>query len=174
MIPIDMPAHVQVVDHNRNAVQVKGGTNWDITRGTIATPIAVIPTEKAPHSPYTLGPKPSSILERTPYQMHHEMPVGLEPDRTVYFDKDDDEITIDAESLLLTIPKGAEVIVAGHADAREQNTPTMAERRAKVVADLLKKNGIKVGVSKSFGATLQLSEEGRYAEVNRRVEVFVR
>lgn len=171
---IDVPAHIQLQDRIANQVETKGGTNWDLTRGTIATPITAYKEEAVKRSPYAMGPKPSSILDRTPYTVHHEMPVGRDPDRTVYFDKNKEEVTIDAKSLLRTMPKGASVIVAGHADAREQNTPTIAEARANIVADFLKENGFKVEKVKSFGATVQLSEEGRYAEVNRRVEVFIR
>lgn len=174
MVVVDAPAHIQLEDTRRNSIDVKGGSNWDITRGSIATPIKAIEVPKSIRSPYAMGPKPASIHDRTPYGVQHEMPVGIDPDRTVYFDKNKDELTIDAKSLLRTIPKGAEVIVASHADSREMNTPTISENRLKVVLDLLKEHGVKVQSSKSFGATLQLSEEGKYAEVNRRVEVFIR
>lgn len=172
---IDVPAHIQYAERTQNNAYVKGGTNWDITRGTIDTPIQeVVPPEPVKKSPYTMGPRPSAILDRTPYAIQHEMPIGIDPSRTVYFDKNKDELTADAKSLLKSIPKGAEVILAGHADSRETNTPTIAEKRLNEVEAVLKDHGVKVELRKNFGATLQLSEEGKYSEVNRRVEVFIR
>lgn len=175
MTVIDVPAHVQLSEsRTQNNVSVRGGSNWDITRGTIATPIVAEVVEEVRRSPYAMGPRPATILDRTPYTIHHEMPVGMDPDRTVYFDKNKEALTADAKSLLRTIPKGSEVILAGHSDSRETNTPTITEKRLDQVAKLLEDHGVKVEKRHNFGAKLQLSEEGKYSEVNRRVEVFVR
>lgn len=42
MITIDAPAYVQHADHFQNGVSVKGGNNYDLSRGGVATPVVLL------------------------------------------------------------------------------------------------------------------------------------
>lgn len=166
----EVPAHVQHVDQTRNGVAVKGGTNWDLSRSAVATPIA--PAKDAdPRRAHCDCSAP--VLPGTPYAPEHRMP-AMDPVVTLHFSPGSSVMRVSDARALARLRKGATVVIAGHADGAERGPRALAEARAKRVAEHLRRAGKKVEAVRSFGAELPLAEDLLQAEHNRRVEVFVR
>jgi hypothetical protein len=169
----DVPGHVRYDTHVQNSVQVKGGTNWDLSRGALPTPIAPVaapdPIRPAPTTDCACNlAKPNGS---TAYLPQHHIPAHA-PDVTVRFARGAVLLSVGSQSELKKLPHHGTVVVAGHADTREKSSDALAKKRAEAVARALRKNGIKVDAVKSFGATLPLSESDTRVDSNRRVEVF--
>lgn len=169
----DVPGYVRHDTHVQNSVQVKGGTNWDLSRGALPTPIASLP------DPEPIRPAPASDCAcnlakqngSTAYLPQHHIPAHA-PDVTVRFAQGAVLLSGGAQGELKKLPHRGAVVVAGHADAREKSSDALAKKRAEAVARALRKNGIKVDAVKSFGSTLPISENDTRTDSNRRVEVF--
>lgn len=160
----EVPAKVQHVDEVRNGVRVQGGTNWDLARSAIATPIATMPEP-------TVGRASDAVLAATPYQPKHQMPAQA-PHAVVTFTLNSTQLPTKSQAVLRAIPKGTSVVVAGHADSRERSAKQLAQKRAAAVAAYLRKTGKQVEETRSFGPELPLSKTALQAGNNRRVEVF--
>ncbi len=164
----EVPAQVRHMDHVQNGVRVVGGTNWDLARSAVATPIAPMP------DPQPLRPAGVSeeVLAVTPYQVKHKMP-GSAPHTTVRFALNSALVPVDGQKALRAVPKGVAVVVAGHADPSEKSSESVARKRADAVAAYLKKQGKRVETVRAFGDELPLTASPFKAQVNRRVEVYV-
>lgn len=159
---IEVPAQVIYQETVQNYVVVKGGTNWDLSRSAVTTPIA----------PLVAGSGDSEVVAAsTGYRPEHRMP-SYAPDVTVTFSKNSAKLSAAALSALKQLPAKSQVVVAGHADSDEKKPTTLAKQRANVVAAYLKKKGYKVEANKAFSAELPLTNSNFKAEANRRVEVF--
>ena len=169
----EVPGYIRHENHTQNAVQVQGGTNWDLSRSAVTTPIAPavdpVPQRGASDCACDLG----AVRAATAYLPQHRMP-DYAPDVTVRFSRNAVLLSGSAQRDLRTVSRQSRVIVAGHADTREKNAGTLAQKRADAVARELKKRGVKVESVKAFGATLPLTDAASRADVNRRVEVFSR
>ncbi len=163
----EVPAQVQHVDHVRNGVKVQGGTNWDLSRSALATPIAPMA------DPQAIRPAGVSdeVLALTPYLPQHKMP-GQAPSPVVKFTLNNVALPAHAQKALKSIPRGVSVVVAGHADANEKNPAVLAKKRAEAVAAYLRKTGKQVEAVRSFSDDLPLAQSPLKAQANRRVEVF--
>lgn len=165
---IEVPAHVQQEHHVQNAVQVKGGTNWDLSRSAVATPISALPDPQ----PERITPSDSSSAWRSTYLPQHRMPEHA-PNVVVRFGKGAAIVSGSAQRDLKGLRKGAHVIVAGHSDSREKSASDLAQRRAEAVARQLRKQGVSVDAVRHFGGSLPVTDAITRASDNRRVEVFV-
>jgi len=171
---IDVPAYVSYDTHVQNSVQVKGGTNWDLSRGALPTPIATLP------DPEPKRPSPSADCDcnlakkvgSTAYLPQHHIPEHA-PNVTVRFARGAVLLSGGSQAELKKLPRQG-VVVAGHADPTEKAPVALAKKRAEAVARTLRKNGIPVEAVKSFGADLPIVGGEKRPDTNRRVEVFTR
>lgn len=163
----EVPAQVQYTEHVRNGVRVQGGSNWDLSRSAVATPIAPAT------DPQALKPAGVSdeVLAHTPYLPQHKMP-GQAPHPVVRFTVNSVAVPPAAQKALKAIPKGVSVVVAGHADPNEKAPAKLAKRRADTVVAYLRKTGKQVEAVRSFSDDLPLAQSPLKAQANRRVEVF--
>ena len=168
----EVPAYVQHLDRATQGIRVKGGTNWDLSRSAIATPISTLPDPEPlrPAAPVALFN--SEILRGTPYEPRHKMPSSA-PATKVTFGLNSVILPANAQKALKTLPKNVSVLVAGHADPGEKAPAQLAKKRAEVVAAYLSKQGKHVDSVRYFGAELPLTESPFKHDMNRRVEVFV-
>lgn len=153
---IDIPAHVQHESFVQNQIQVEGGSNWDLSRSAIETPIARLP-----------DPRPEG------YQAEHKMP-DTPAALSVVYAKGSTVLSRQALKELKELPAKSTVIVAGHADSTEKNPTKLAQRRAASVAAQLKKRGHKVEAVRSFADEVPVTFDKESSVLNRRVEVFKR
>lgn len=164
---IEVPAHVQSEPRVQNNVQVNGGSNWDLSRGAVVTPIYLAP------EPEVKRPTASkdTVLDRTPYEPSHRMPDSI-PAVTVTFPANSAVIPAASQRVLRSLPRNTPMVVAGHADPDERAPERLARQRAEAVTNYLKRNGRQVELSKDFGAELPKTLDPFKAVTNRRVEVF--
>lgn len=160
---IEIPAHVQHESFVQNTVTVQGGTNWDLSRTAVETPITRLP-EPEPVIP----PVPSNG-----YAPENGMPEG-QPTVVVNYGPNSVILSKQAAAELKALSKKSTVIVAGHADQNEKHPASLAQRRAKAVAATLRRQGHKVEAVKSFSAEIPKSYLDDGVAENRRVEVFER
>lgn len=145
---IDVPAHVQVTPHIQNQIAVEGGTNWDISRSAAATPIqpyvppAAVSAGAGPCTPTVVGPNAASVTAQ-----------ALAPAMVVLFAKNKAVLTADARTAIQALPKEGRYALSGHAATSEKSVKGLALARAKAVALVMKKAGLKVAEVKSYGAT---------------------
>ena len=157
---IDVPAHVQVTPHIQNQVAVEGGTNWDVSRSAAATPIQpYVPpaavSGTAPCAPVVVGPNASQVTAQ-----------ALSPTMVVLFAKNKAALTAEGRTALQALPKEGRYALSGHASSGEKSVKGLALARAKAVALVMKKAGLKVSEVKSFGAT-QPTVSGEPASAQR-------
>jgi len=160
----EVPAHVQYQRSVQNGVVVLGGTNWDLSRSAIATPIVPAPL-----------PAPAvheEVASSTPYSPSHRMPMRA-PDILVTFDAGKAQVRPAHQAKLRAIPRGTTIVLAGHADPDEKNAKALARQRAQAVAAYLRRNARPVEAVRSFGADLPVAQGLLNAKDNRRVEVFL-
>ncbi|VTU41467.1 MULTISPECIES: OmpA family protein [unclassified Variovorax] len=160
---IEVPAHVQHENVRQNHIDVVGGTNWDLSRSAVETPITPLP-----------DPVPLPPLEPTNgYQAAHAMPVE---GATVIVDFAKNSVLISKQTAaeLRGLHKKSTVLVAGHAGAGEKNPAKLAQRRAQAVAANLKRRGHRVEAVRSFSSEVPRSHTSEGASLNQRVEVFER
>ena len=154
---IDIPAHVQHESHVQNHIPVVGGTNWDLSRSAVATPITLLPP---PEPPAPAG-----------YQPEHKMPA--EPATlTVHYARGSAVLSKQALAELKTLPPKSTVVVAGHSDQDESRPATLAQRRADTVAAALRKQGHNVTERRAFADAIPVTLDRESAVLNRRVDVF--
>lgn len=161
---VEVPAHVQHENRISNSVVVKGGSNWDLSRSAVETPIAAITSP----APIQAEPKLPSGLSR--YSPVHMMPLSS-PAVTVEFKANSVLVPAVGQRELKQISKGTTVIVAGHAGSTEKNADALSKKRADVVAAQLRKQGKKVAISQGFGSSVPLDSTDPSVTM-RRVEVF--
>lgn len=173
----EVPGYVVIEDHTQNSVQVKGGTNWDLSRSAITTPIAPLP-DPEPRRPSPPAADCNCELRRaepkTQYLPEHRMPSHT-PAAVLRFAKNSVILSSTSQKALKSqIRAGEDIVVAGHADPSEKNPVRLSLKRAEAAAKQLKKRGVQVAEVKGFGAMLPLTENAARASTNRRVEVFSR
>lgn len=169
MIAIDTPAHVQHSSQFENGVLVVGGTNYDLSRGGVATPVYQVrelpPVQATPQA----QAQPQKPLERTPYEAQHAMPEG-EPLLTLRFDAGSAVLSKQMVKDLRKLPKNKKFIIAAHADTWEGAPRDIAKERAAATLKIL---GPKASRAAAFADILPLSALPGDAGLNRRVEIFL-
>lgn len=150
----EVPNHQ--VHENRvvNGVSVVGGTNWDLSRTAVVTPI----TQYA-----TPAPPPQPVLE-IPQDRKYQAQLGLPVEAAsleVTFKPGQRTLTKAQRDGLALIPAGNQaVVVAYGANKREL---ALANARAKQVAQELKRRGVVVHDTKAHNAA---------AGLENRLEVY--
>lgn len=147
----EVPGHVQMADHVQNKVQVKGGTNWDLSRSAVETPIAQLQ-----------DPEPVRVEEPAPSP--YDVAAVQAPLGVVTFKQNSALVSAQGWKAVKPAVGKKSLLVTGHADAKEKKPETLALKRAEAVARHLRNKGSTVEV-RSAGA----SEPGKPS--NRRVTV---
>lgn len=166
---MEVPAYVQHESQVQTGIQVRGGTNYDLSRSAVPTPLTPIRVvEPPPPAPVPL-PKNLDVTEYLPVD---GMPSG-QAKSVVEFGRNSAVLpagAVDAKTAKSVRAKA--VVVAGHADSGESDPAKLAKARADAVAKALKKYGAKPQV-KAFAADRELTDVPEYRTRNRRAEVFV-
>jgi outer membrane protein OmpA-like peptidoglycan-associated protein len=164
---VDVPLHITNPPSIQRHVQVSGGTNWDLSRSAVQTPIQQLP-DPAPVRLEQDGnwAKLSEILPA--YTAADGIPQGVPSFST--FGPKQATVSKAATKALQSLSKKKQYVVVGHADADEASPSKLAWARANNVAAVLKRSGHKVKVVKAFGAERPASRSENSA--NRRVEVY--
>lgn len=115
----EVPGYVRHIDVKQNHVQVQGGSNWDLSRSAIETPIT--PLE---------DPEPIRVEASDAYA-----PTVA----TVSFKKGSAVVPKAALKELKSFEGVNSVTVTGFADVKEKNAEQLAKKRAQSVAKYLKK-----------------------------------
>lgn len=138
----EVPGYVRHVDATQNQVQVKGGSNWDLSRSALETPITLLPDPvpvEAPESSYA----PSVV--------------------TIPFSTGSSVVTQTGLKTLAGFKASSRLTVTGFADIKEKNPKVLAQKRAAAVAKRIK------GASEVSTQVAPLSDMANPA--NRKVEI---
>lgn len=158
-----VPGYVREQTVVENHVTVQGGSNWDLSRSALETPVSELPALMPKQMPVAAG--------ATKYLPSDEMPMFV-PNETLHFARNSVFLTREDVQLLDSLPRHGIAVVAGHADSHERRPDFLAKRRAEVVARHLERRGVEVEEVRSFGDELELSDSPFDANKNRRVEVW--
>lgn len=165
---VEVPLHVKNPPSIERNVQVSGGTNWDLSRSAVQTPIRQLPDPE----PIRVVEDPSwskLAVEVLPsYGKADDVPQGSPSIST--FPPGQAAVSKSATKQLKALSKSRAYLVVGHADDEERSPSKLSWARAKNVAALLKRSGHEVSVVKVFGADRPASRTE--ASANRRVEVY--
>lgn len=158
----EVPAHVLHQNHIQNGVRVQAGTNWDLSRSAVATPIQ---------------PLPDPVPVRLPETQNVEKPCvssadAQRPITEVQFGLNSSQLSFSAQKKLGTLKKGQSVRLVGHADAYEASPTQVSQKRVAAVYDYLRKRGVPVSETSTFGDKAPKSTDANRPSENRRVEVF--
>ncbi len=163
----DVPAHIaHQPAYIQNGVKVQAGTNWDFSRGAVATPIVTLPDPEPIPAPKV----EPLVLPFTQYVEGDEMPQNP-PLVVISFGEDSAVPATTMRAELHQLDHSVKYIVAGHADASEGHSELLSRRRANAVAAQLRKLGYKVSAIKSFGERRALTADHAIPAPNRRVDV---
>jgi len=168
-MPVEIPHQIINPPSIQRNVQVSGGTNWDLSRTAVQTPIRQLPDPE----PIRVAPAHdenwASFSEVLPsYSAADNIPAGV-PSIFTFAGKNV-SVSKAATKALKALPKSHAYVVVGHADSQERSPSTLSWSRAKNVAAALKRSGHKVTVVKGFGAERPASTVEHAP--NRRVEVY--
>jgi len=150
----EVPYHQVHQSHIANGVSVVGGTNWDLARTAVVTPI----TQYA-----RPAPAPQAVLDIA-QDLAYQAQIGLPVDASALemtFKPGQRSLTKPQRDGLAVIPKGYQAIVAAY--ATKQEGKAVATARAQQVANELRRRGVTVHGTKTFDAN---------AGLERRVEVY--
>lgn len=162
----DVPAHISHQPATiQNGALVQTGTNWDFSRGAVATPIVVLP-DPVPVLPIE-APAPMFTQYLAADKVPANPPLVVVPFTAVHI-----VVLPQARAELAQLDKTTKYVVVGHADAAEKNPELLSRQRANAVAAQMRHQGFKVAAVKSFGDRRPLATSRSRADVNRRVDVI--
>lgn len=164
---VDTPAYVQQSSFVTNGVKVQAGTNWDVSRTAVATPIVPL-ADPEPIRPAIVTPVQAAFTE---YRPEDRIPAGA-PAAVVGFAESSSALASETRAKLRGLVKGEVYVVVGHSDHEEPNAELVSRQRANSVAAQLKRQGFKVAAVKSFGNRRPLNDASTAA--NRRVDIVIR
>lgn len=166
---VDVPHQIKAPPAIQRNVQVSGGTNWDLSRSAIATPIQQLADPEPVRIAAPVEDGSWAQVETLPNYTSADNIPKVAPSVSTFARK---QATVSkaATKALKSLSKKKEYIVVGHADSDEPSPSKLSWARAKSVAAVLKRSGLKVREVKAFGADRPASRS-EYA-ANRRVEVY--
>jgi hypothetical protein len=136
----EVPGHVATAAYVQNHTQVIGGTNWDLSRTAVETPLSPLPDP----APRTITP----VADCACYAPQGGIP-SYAPNAIFQFGRNSVLLSTTVLQQLKRLPYKVD-IVAGYASPDEQNPKQLAKKRAEVVTRQLKQYGKLVGAAKSF------------------------
>jgi outer membrane protein OmpA-like peptidoglycan-associated protein len=170
MTMVEVPLHISNPPAIQRNVQVSGGTNWDLSRSAVQTPIVPLADPEPVRPPFSAGwalqSEPSDNLPH--YRATDRIPA--EAPSQVSFPATQAALSKAGTKALQSMNKKKAYLVVGHADASETSPETLSWSRARNVAAMLKRSGHKVSLVKAFGADRPASRSDN--ALNRRVEVY--
>lgn len=137
-ILVEVPAHVQHQTHVQNGVKVEGGSNWDLSRAALETPITALAPLRTPVPNYAV--EPAAVA-----------PVAVEQLGAVSFAHNSARLSASAQRALKNL-KAPVVEVQGYASPHESKPLHLSQQRAEAVAAALEKKGIAVALLRAQGA----------------------
>lgn len=166
-MPVDTPAYVQKPSFVTNGVKVQAGTNWDVSRTAVATPIVPL----ADPEPVRPAPAAAPARDATTRYLASD---GIPAHEPVVLGFASSAVALSSESraTLRGLSKGEAYVIVGHADHDERNGELVSRQRANAVAAQLKRQGFKVVSVKSFGNRRSLTNSP--SAINSRVDVVIR
>lgn len=144
---LEVPGHVVHENQVQNSVQVQGGTNWDLSRSAVTTPIAPLMDPE----PRRVGSAECDCTYSRKGSKTTGSHSGFPRGATIQFSKNSVILSSTAQKALRQIPRDAIATVAGYADTTEKGPDKLADKRAEAVAAYLKKHGVHVSSIKSSG-----------------------
>lgn len=162
---VDVPLHIVNPPAIRQNVRVEGGTNWDVSRAAVPTPVVELPDPEPVVTWVHEAEKPAPALPG--YSAKDGIPAAIP---TVYqFASGTSVVAKDEQQLLKALDKAVKYVVVGHAAMPEASPSKLAWARANNVAAVLRRSGHKVSVVKAFGNERPRSYTN---SANQRVEVY--
>ena len=146
---IDVPAYVQNGVQITNGTKVLGGTNWDLSRAAVPTPIVRVE-----------DPKPIVLPIPVEYTKGYPAETGLDSKDSVLtlkFKENNEFLQKAEKQQLCTLPRGR-YNLAAHASPSEKTPARSAQARVEVVAASLKRCGSSVVDLYNFGTSAQVPD----------------
>lgn len=166
------PAYVIEDSKNSNGVIVVGGSNWDLSRSAVETPVTKLnTTPQAGVKPCYCQPA-DATYSGSAYLVKDLVP-AREPDFSFNFLKNSAVLATDSKKMISNLPLDKGVIVSGNSAANEANPSELASKRVNEVVKALKARGIKVFFSDSFGAARPATNQPGLEFKNSRVDLWV-
>lgn len=166
------PAYVIEESKKSNGVIVVGGSNWDLSRSAVETPVT-----KLSNTPSS-GVKPcyceptDTTYSGSAYMVKDLLP-AREPDFSFNFNKNSSVLAAESKKIIASLPLDKGVILAGNSSSAEANPSELASKRVAEVAKALKARGIKVFFTDSFGASRPATNQQGLEFKNSRVDMWV-
>lgn len=179
---MESPPQYEVPAVVRQGIVVQGGSNFDLARGAVPTPVQrVIIPAPPPVAPVVAVELPLPLnLEKTGYPAQsgiakYALATSVEFGRNsaVLHPQAIDRDLLKQLRLARGQSKGARaIVVAGHADAGEEAHQKLAMARATAITKALRNHGIRAE-PRSFADALPLTEVPEFRTRNRRAEILL-
>ncbi|MDO8416297.1 MAG: hypothetical protein Q7S87_08820 [Agitococcus sp.] len=157
----EVPGHVANSAYVQNHTQVVGGSNWDLSRSAVETPLTLLPEPTPLKAP--------GLSSCVCYAPQANMPTYA-PNMVFEFGRNSVLLSASTLQKLKRLPKQIEV-VAAHADKDEDQPQQLAKKRAEVVTRQLRQYGKHVLKVRSFSNEDRVFQD---STGNRRVEVYAK
>jgi hypothetical protein len=164
---VDVPLHITNPPSIQRNVQVTGGTNWDLSRSAVQTPVQLV-ADPLPVRIETEG-NWAKFTEVLPNYLATDGVPASAPAISTFSSKQTTVLKA-ATKALKSLSKKKAYVVVGHADAKEASPSKLSWARANKVAAVLTRSGHTVTKVKAFGSDRPASLKDEAA--NRRVEVY--
>lgn len=138
---MDVPAHVTTPAIIQNHIQVQSGTNWDLSRGAVETPITQL-KELPPAVPTPAVKKADSA----------------KPFIRIHFTKGSAALPHGLSNYLAKIPKGS-VLTLGVADSSDSKRIALVSKRKSALATELSKMGYQIKTELNIFSFKEINEK---------------
>lgn len=166
------PAYVVEESKKSNGVIVVGGSNWDLSRSAVETPVTKLNTyQNSSVKPCYCEPT-DTTYSGSAYMVKDLLP-AREPDFSFNFSKHSSALSAESKKIISSLPVDKGVILAGNSSSLESNPSDLASKRVTEVAKALKARGIKVYFTDSFGASRPATNQQGLEFKNSRVDMWV-
>lgn len=142
-IVFEVPASVVEESRHENGVQVEGGSNWDLSRTAVPTPIHAFEQPNLGLIDSSSNESLDAVNAEASY-VHSDLGIPLSGGVSVSFKPNAYVLTSSQKQSLKSLKKGAIVVVTGSAAPSEKYRQKIADLRVKEVSKYLAKIGVKV------------------------------
>ena len=164
---VDVPLQIINPPSIQRNVRVEGGTNWDLSRSAVPTPIQQLPDPEPVVNNWIQEVVEPAEPTAPGYTARDGVPASTP---TVYqFAQGKAVMSKADQKALKALSKKVQYVVVGHAAEPEASPTKLAWSRANAVAATLRRSGYKVLSVKAFSNNKPRSAEDA---ANRRVEVY--
>lgn len=164
---VDVPLQIINPPSIQQNVRVEGGTNWDLSRSAVPTPIQQLPDPEPVVNNWVQEVVEPAEDSHPGYTARDGVPASTP---TLYQFAAGKAVVAKADQAALkALSKKVQYVVVGHAAGPEVSPSKLAWSRANSVAAALRRSGHKVLSVKAFSSSKPRSTE---EAANRRVEVY--